>query len=387
MLRFTEYSQLDEKARTSARTTRWLKRQAAPYAFWLDADWLAPLPISGPMMKRLGLAENASAIHITHMTGLLELVSNQNSSKAISVMTKVDPAAATNLFSRGVGTKGGVAVELEGDISITAPFDIWSKPDNQGRRWFDMDKLADVLGTDQIQDWVVDYSFDIAKVLKTVTGKVSSKLLADLKTLGFDLQRNDYGWAKSDPKMARDWWLQVKKYLSYIKDHQKSLRRTDPEGLEAEYKRATKEVNKHLQVLTKTLFDTAEKSLKQGLPILQNALLQGNYQNVKYTEGIMRKFKIKEVWYDLDLVSEQISDPDVADTFGLDIDNDEGLIDGIEEDDFFGMSDLADKVLRKLLKRVKGVKIKTVQDNGDIDNLFNKYKLRDNLPEDEWVLH
>ena len=119
---------------------------------------------------------------------------------------------------------------------------------------------------------------------------------------------------------------------------------------------AKKTFNNLLQELTTELFDNAESSLREGLPIFQKSLLRSNYEGIPYSEGLMRNFKIKEVWYDLDRMAQQISDPDAPH----------------DPDDFFEKSAFAEKEIKRMLKSVRGVKIRSVQ-KSNIDRLFGRY--------------
>ena len=107
---------------------------------------------------------------------------------------------------------------------------------------------------------------------------------------------------------------------------------------------------------SKELFDNAESLLREGLPIFQKSLLRSNYEGIPYSEGLMRNFKIKEVWYDLDRMAQQISDPDAPH----------------DPDDFFEKSAFAEKEIKRMLKSVRGVKIRSVQ-KSNIDSLFRRY--------------
>ena len=374
MIRFSKYTQIDERKRVDSETRSWLRKQTKPYSFWLNDDWKAPLPISGPMMKRLGLAENRKAVHITTIQGLQSLLSNQNSARSVSVMTLVDSAHAEKLMKGGIATKGGVAVELQGDIAITAPFDIWSKPDTQGRRWFDIDKLANVMRQKPFTEWVEGYQKALQAGLKEVTGAISNKFADDLRALMYDMS-DDFLVIKKFPELAKPWWVHVKKWIDHAEEYQKANNRKEPPGVEKEYKRVVKTVNSSLNKITKRLFDIAEEYLKEGLPLIQNALLQEKYKNVKYSEGIMQNFTAKEIWYDVDDIGEQVADQRSAIDLGLDVD-DEGIVEGIDPDDpdaFFKYSELAERVIRKILKD-SGSKAKIVRDEWT-HVLFDRYQL------------
>ena len=58
---------------------------------------------------------------------------------------------------------------------------------------------------------------------------------------------------------------------------------------------AKRTFNKLLQELTKELFDNAESSLREGLPVFQKSLLRSNYKGIPYSEGLMRNFKINDL--------------------------------------------------------------------------------------------
>ena len=350
MIRFKEYSQLNERA--SAATRKWLSGRAAPYKLWLSSEHEAILPISGPMMRRLGLAEDTTAIHMTHFGGLVELIGNQNSAKTISVMTYVRSDFAHRTFDQGVATKGGIAIELEGTVSLNAPYDIYSIPDNQGRRWFDLGKLADSFDDSDFATWKTKYSTSMFNVIKRMS-RLPKTFVEFWDKIAFRFLIKKMKKAIVDGRDAKKFWVESKMYmdaLEWDEDFNKigvSKREVDE---------AKRTFNKLLRELTKELFDNAESSLREGLPIFQMSLLRSNYKGIPYSEGLMRNFKIKEVWYDLDRMAQQISDPDTPHN----------------PDDFFEKSAFAEKEIKRMLKSVRGVKIRSVQ-KSNIDSLFRRY--------------
>ena len=119
-----------------------------------------------------------------------------------------------------------------------------------------------------------------------------------------------------------------------------------------DYDDALNILNRALSDLTRILFDLAEKHLRIGLPAIKSALMRSNHEtNIPYTEGLMRDFTIKQIWYHSELMAQQIANPDVAKDLGLDVDNSDGTIEGISPEDndaFFAFIDLAERVIKDM---------------------------------------
>ena len=140
MLKFKQF--LEERRRATPEVRAWLDTRSKPYEYWLSRKFRVPFPISKPMMTRMGnTEENVEGIHITDDAGLKTIFNLQNSSKSISVMTFIDDVDMGMELLDGIETAGGIVVEVVGDVPFKGDFDIFTSPDNQGRRWLDLNQF------------------------------------------------------------------------------------------------------------------------------------------------------------------------------------------------------------------------------------------------------
>ena len=98
------------------------------------------LPMGKQMLRRLGITGKAQteqwAYHITDPNRMYHVMKMQGSAKSLSTMTQVTDKddAVRHFGSDGVGgiqTKGGVMVELSGDVVVAGNQDLMSAPDGQ----------------------------------------------------------------------------------------------------------------------------------------------------------------------------------------------------------------------------------------------------------------
>jgi hypothetical protein len=92
------------------------------------------LPITLPIVKQLVETRRTSAFHITDMDNLSKLVSLEGKSKSISAFNKADMVIGP-ASGKGMWTKGGILVLISGIVLAESIKDLWSAPDESGRRW------------------------------------------------------------------------------------------------------------------------------------------------------------------------------------------------------------------------------------------------------------
>ena len=101
------------------------------------------IPISGPMFKRIWPDTiRATVFHATdpdHLAGLKKL---QGKKKSISAFFSM----MANQMEGGIATDGGVVIEMEADVLISAKDDIMSAVDKGGRRWVEMSWFENAQG-------------------------------------------------------------------------------------------------------------------------------------------------------------------------------------------------------------------------------------------------
>ena len=101
------------------------------------------IPISGPMFKRIWPDTiRATVFHSTdteHLAGLKKLEGKKKSISAFFSMMSTQ-------MEGGIATDGGVVVEMEADVLISAKDDIMSAVDKGGRRWVEMSWFENAQG-------------------------------------------------------------------------------------------------------------------------------------------------------------------------------------------------------------------------------------------------
>ena len=101
------------------------------------------IPISGPMFKRIWPDTiRATVFHATdpdHLAGLKKLEGKKKSISAFFSMMSTQ-------MEGGIATDGGVVVEMEADVLISAKDDIMSAVDKGGRRWVEMSWFENAQG-------------------------------------------------------------------------------------------------------------------------------------------------------------------------------------------------------------------------------------------------
>ena len=225
------------------------------YAVYSTSDyvftWDDHIPISGPMMKRKwpkGI--RATVFHATDLKGLHKLVKLEGGKKTISAFFSM----MGKYMRTGVATEGGIVVEMEADVLVSARDDIMSKVDKTGRRWVTLDFFSSAarnyLGRDRF-----------AMVVKEFL-----KLKQDLVAKHVD--KDSY-----NQNMWKDVWKEMKDYLKYD--------------------------GKKLAVVIKDYFDGVEKILKRHEDLMGSIML-GYARSKRQTdnswdEQIVNNFKIKKI--------------------------------------------------------------------------------------------
>lgn len=94
------------------------------------------VPLSLPIIKQMVETKRATGFHVTDVDNLPKVLSMEGKSKSISSFNKVtinrDSGPAVG---DGMWTKGGILVLLSGIVLAESIEDLWTKPDEAGRRW------------------------------------------------------------------------------------------------------------------------------------------------------------------------------------------------------------------------------------------------------------
>ena len=225
-----------------------------------SADTLK-IPISSTMFKRVWPNTIRSTVfHATDLRGLERLKKIEGKKKSISAFW----AMMARYMEKGVATEGGLVVEMEADVLVSARGDVMSEVDKQGRRW------VEVSWFEQAQRYSVSADFSkIKKDLTTLIEKLVFKYITFEKSQ--TIQQTKY-FAKESGDKFQIW--------SNMKHHLKGDGKT-------------------LRLVIKDYFDGVEKVLKKHRKILSRIFY--GYANSKrstdysWDEQIVNNIKIKKV--------------------------------------------------------------------------------------------
>ena len=157
------------------------------------------IPISGPMFKRIWPDTIRSTVfHVTDHAGLARLKKLEGGKKTISAFYSM----MSRYMESGVATSGGVVVEMDADVIVSASSDIMSEVDKTGRRWVEMSWFANA------QRYGTGPAFGkVEKDLTTlITGLVKKHIPKDKEIQ----QTKHFG---KDAGAAFDVWSNMKRHL------------------------------------------------------------------------------------------------------------------------------------------------------------------------------
>ena len=97
------------------------------------------IPLSGPMFKRIWPDTiRTTVFHTTDLSGLEKLKTLEGGKKTISAFFSM----MSRYMEGGIASGGGIVVEMEADVLVSAADDIMSQVDNKGRRWVEVSWFA-----------------------------------------------------------------------------------------------------------------------------------------------------------------------------------------------------------------------------------------------------
>jgi len=97
------------------------------------------IPLSGPMFKRIWPDTiRTTVFHTTDLRGLEKLKKLEGGKKTISAFFSM----MSRYMEGGIASGGGIVVEMEADVLVSAADDIMSQVDNKGRRWVEVSWFA-----------------------------------------------------------------------------------------------------------------------------------------------------------------------------------------------------------------------------------------------------
>ena len=213
------------------------------------------IPISGPMFKRIWPTIRSTVFHVTDLRGLGKLKMIEGGKKSISAFYSM----MSRYMEKGIATEGGLVVEMDADVLVSASSDIMSEVDRTGRRWVEMSWFANAQRYGTGPKW--------GKVEKELSKLISNLIV---KHLSFEkLQSIRVGAGRDDFHV----WGDMKRHLG-------------GDG-------------KKLRLVIKDYFDGIEKVLKKHEDTMGN-IFYGYARSKRQTEDswdeqIVNNIKIKKV--------------------------------------------------------------------------------------------
>ncbi len=216
------------------------------------------IPISGPMFKRIWPDTiRATVFHTTSAGNLVGLKKLEGGKKSISAFFSM----MAQQMEGGIATDGGVVVEMEADILVSAKDDIMSAVDKAGRRWVEMSWFENAQGRGN------PAGFDkVERGLNTLIKDLVKKHLTPILGKNVVAREHEY-----------ELW-------SNMKDHLKAGR----EG-----------GGKRLSLVIKDYFDGIEKVIKKNKKVFET-IFYGYVKSKRQTdnawdEQIVNNFKVKKI--------------------------------------------------------------------------------------------
>ena len=128
------------------------------------------LPMSKTMSERIfGVRNRLRAAHITSEDAVDELVRMQGTQKSLACMTNPsDP----KIWREGVATGGGIVFIVEGYPTLISNMDVYSRVDNQGRRYVPLASLSP-----KSSGWNISYESGYEAMLEKLKDSIFNSIL------------------------------------------------------------------------------------------------------------------------------------------------------------------------------------------------------------------
>ena len=223
------------------------------------------IPISGPMFKRIW--PDTIRATVFHATDSLEKLGKlEGGKKSISAFFSM----MSRYMESGVATSGGVVVEMDADVLISARDDIMSQVDKGGRRWVEMSWFENA------QSWGNPAGFN--KVERELNDLIRSLVIKHLGPI--------MGQTEVKRAFEYDLWADMKRHL----------------------KAGTPAGAKKLSLVIKDYFDGVERIIKANKEVM-SSIFYGYAKSKRQTdnawdEQIVNNIKIKKVHVLLDVVDD-----------------------------------------------------------------------------------
>ena len=269
------------------------------------------IPLSKQMLRRLGITGETQreewAIHVTDYKGLVNVLKMEGSAKSLSTMTQVSSSEVALAYfgsdpmgSGGIQTKGGVVIQMSGDVVAAGAQDLMSAPDSQGRRWMDSTGVLGALtGANTeirtMEGMMSELFKEKAKMIKREVGSFYAGLLSIRWPEPDKMDENEIEIPSSpddsSDREAMRWmhWLGSGHSSKYIKLAGIGKSRND--------KALLKYIRKYVGTMVGLTFDLIERHLSKPeyVEFLKD-LITGEKGWTTWNEIVLNRIKIKEVW-------------------------------------------------------------------------------------------
>jgi len=269
------------------------------------------IPLSKQMLRRLGITGKTQreewAVHVTDYKGLVNVMKMEGSAKSLSTMTQVTSSEVALAYfgsdpmgSGGIQTKGGVVIQMSGDVVAAGAQDLMSAPDSQGRRWMDSTGVLGALtGANTeirtMEGMMSELFKEKAKMIKREVGSFFAGLMSVRWPEPDKMDENEIEIPSSpddsSDREAMRWmhWLGSGHSSKYIKLAGTGKSRND--------KALLKYIRKYVGTMVGLTFDLIERHLSKPeyVEFLKD-LITGEKGWTTWNEIVLNRIKVKEVW-------------------------------------------------------------------------------------------
>ena len=187
---------LGEGIRESVDNIKW---QASVDIFMRKA-WV---PLSTSIINKMVGESFVQTWHVTDANHVGNVMKLQGKKKSLSTFNASD-SAWSPITGKGMWTKGGVVIQMYGQLMAQGNDDLWSAPDKQGRRWVDPTYLfgrgvlkinpswiTDDMTATEKRDVVKKYIDNVYKEMYKHRIKFIQKLISDSHSLHYEADYNE----------------------------------------------------------------------------------------------------------------------------------------------------------------------------------------------------
>jgi len=189
------------------------------------------LPLTYPMMRRLGLIEEGvEAYRISSTNGFNRIIKQQNTKKQTSTFTKPDSNIVNNIY-----VNNDFVLKLKGTKVISGDTDIWTLLDPSGRRWLSFSDQSTTSGKRAIEEiremTLKAYTKRFDNIMNMFkSDEIDLVKIGNKMALGMFLN-DDYSTGRERNEMYKIFFTEVEKWLksnaSLVRKHIEEMKEKD----------------------------------------------------------------------------------------------------------------------------------------------------------------